>query len=603
MTSAPLRNLVESARRVPLLVWSITGLFATLLLAYSILLPTFRAPDEPQHVDVAHLFSEEAQYPAWDERDLDPGVVHALPLVDFHVPRGSAHLTEEEAAPKDERPSFEELGESPAAPSPNQIPQHPPAYYVVAGSAEAAVEVLVGDPSYDAEVWLYRLVSVALVAPLPLVIWHLSRLLSAPAAVGYAGALVPLAIPQLTHIGASVNNDNLMLLAFWTVTPVVLRLGRGQLAPRTAVLAGVLTGLGLLTKGFALVLPAWVGGALALAWWRADRDGRRAAVRAGLVYGATALVAGGWWWIRNLVLYRNISPSRFDELVANRDDFEVELGNFVQSWAYRTTRRFWGDFGWYDTAIPTLAFGLATLVVVAGLVLGLARRDRQGGSPIGDRLLLAAPLLLLIGTQFAFALRGYLRTSQLPGMQGRYWFGALAGAVVVVAVGYGNLLRRHADRLPLLALAGAGGMQLVGVYTVLRHYWGPESSPITDRLRAAVAWAPMPGELIAVGAAVGAVIGLATFAQVAVLAWRGAGDDAPGDGADAVAAAETDDADDAVTASVPTGGGEGAESAGGNGRAPEEQPEGAGTADKSVVMVVRPGRARPVLLGRPGWVA
>jgi small subunit ribosomal protein S36 len=576
MTSARLHNLVDAARRVPLLAWSITGLFVTLLLAYSILLPTFRAPDEPQHVDVARLFSEEARYPAWDDRDIDAGVIRSLPLVGFHNPRGSAHLTEDEAAPKDERPSFEELGEAPAAPSPNQIPQHPPAYYVVAGSAEAAVEVVAGDPSYDVEVWLYRLVSIALVAPLPLIIWHLARVLSAPAAVGYAAALVPLAIPQLTHIGASVNNDNLMLLAFWAVTPTVLRLGRGHLAPRTAVLAGALTGLGLLTKGFALVLPAWIGGALALAWWRADRDGRRAAVRAGLVYGATALVTGGWWWIRNVVLYGNLSPSRFDELVADRDDFDVELGNFVQSWAYRTTRRFWGDFGWYDTAIPTLAFGLATAVVVAGLVLALTRRDRLGGSPIGDRFLLAAPLLLLVVTQFAFALRGYLKTSQLPGMQGRYWFGALAGAAVVVAVGYGNLLRRHAHRLPLLVLAAVGGMQLVGAYTVLRHYWGPASSPITDRLRAVVAWAPMPGELIAVGAMVGAVVALATLVQVVRLAWRGTGDDVAGDGTAREAATD----------------GGAAVGAGGNGH---------GSAERATA-VLEPGPARFVGLGGVCWI-
>ena len=554
MTSGPLGKLLSAARRVPVLVWCITGLYVTLLLAYSILLPTFRAPDEPQHVDVAHLFSEEGRYPAWDDRDLGAGILHALNLVQFHRPRLSAHLTEAEALPKDERPSFEELAEAPAAESPNQIPQHPPLYYVVAGGAESAVEVVTGDPSYDLEVWFYRLVSIALVAPLPLIVWHTSRVLRAPRAVGYAAALVPLGIPQLTHIGSSVNNDNLMLLAFWAITPTVLRIGQGQLKPRTAVLAGVITGVGLLTKGFALVLPVWVAGAIALAWWRAGRDGRGPALRAGVVYGATALVTGGWWWIRNLVLYQNLSPSRFDELVADNENFKVELGNFVQSWAYRTTRRFWGDFGWYDTAVPTLAFGLATVVVVTGIVIACTRRDRVGGSPVGDRVLLASPLLLLVSTQFAFAFRGYLKTSQLPGMQGRYWFGALAGASVVVAVGLANLMRRSPHRLPLAVLVGVGGMQAVGTYTVLRHYWGPVSSPVTDRLRAVVAWAPMPGEVIAAGAVVGGLVVVATLVQVVLLAWRGPGDDpddVSGDGTDRRA-----DGD----AAVPSGGN------GGNGR-------------------------------------
>lgn len=506
---------------MPALIWWITGLHVSMLLAYSILLPTYRAPDEPLHVDVARYVSEEVDYPAWDERDLGVGISRSLGLVDFHVPRASANLTEAEAVPKGERPALDDLDHPEQATGPNQIPQHPPLYYAVAGGAERLVEEIAGTPSYDLEVWYYRLVSIAFVAPLPLIIWRITRLLGVSRAIGYAGALVPLGIPQLTHIGSVVNNDSLMILAFWLTTPLVLRLARGDLGLRTVLLTGVVTGMGIFTKGFALVIPLWVAGALFLAWRRGGREARRPVVQAGAVYTGVIFALGGWWWLRNLIVFGKISPSRYSEMVPDNDDFDVEWGNFVQQWAYNTTQRFWGSFGWFDIAVPTLAFALASTVCVVGLVYGCSRRDPVGRTVVGDRILLAMPLILLIATQFAFALRGYLQTGRLPGMQGRYWFGALAGASVVIVIGLARLLRQHTRRLPLLVFAGAMTMQGVAVLTLLRHFWGAAGgTSIPDRLRAMIAWAPVPGELVGAGAVVGGIALLGVTAGLARLAWQ-----------------------------------------------------------------------------------
>lgn len=514
------RRFAGALRRVPMIVWWITALHVGLLLAYSILLPTYRAPDEPQHVDLARVVSEDLRYPAWDDRDLSPGVERSFPLVDFSD--GSRHLTTDAALPKDQRPSIDDLEEPPRPTSVNQLPQHPPLYYLVAGGAERLVEVATGDPSFDLETWLYRLVSVLCVAPLPLIIWHVSRLLRTPTAVGVAATLVPLAVPQLTHIGSAVNNDNLMLLAFWLLTPVVLRLAGGDLRPRTGVLAGVITGVGLLTKGFAMVMPLWVLAGLVVALRRGGRARLQAAVGAGAVCGLCALAVGGWWWLRNLVLYGQIAPSRFDELLPPSDDVNVRWGNFFQAWAYRTTRRFWGDFGWFDVALPTLAFAAASVVCVVGLAMACARRDRVAETPVGDRLLLAAPLLLLVVLQLAVALNGYLETGQMPGMQGRYWFGALAGIAVVVALGLANLRPSSVRLLPLALFTGAAAMQGVAVWTLVHHYWGaPTGTPLTDRFRAVVAWAPLPGEVIGVGAVMAGIVGVGTLVQVTGLALRG----------------------------------------------------------------------------------
>jgi small subunit ribosomal protein S36 len=512
------RGLGPAAFRfAPPVAWTIMALYLGTLLVYSVLMPTFRAPDEPLHADLAHRVAEDRTYPAWDEADTSPGIMRALGLTHFHIPRSSAHLLAEEAPSRGERPALEDIDAPADAVGINQLSQHPPLYYVAAGGTEWAVELVAGDLPFDREVWVYRLVSIAFVAPLPLVIWRIGKHLGLPSPVTLAAMLMPLAVPQLTHIGSAVNNDSLLLLAFWASTPVIVRLGRGDLATRTALLAGFLTGVGAFTKLMALALPVWVAAALLLTLRRDGRERLGEVVRAGAIYGAAAFVVGGWWWLRNLILYRELAPSRFSQILPPMADFEVDPGEFVQRWAYATTRRFWGDFGLFDTHIPAIAFGTATFIVLAGIAACLLRRDRVADTPIGDRLLLAGPLVLLVGGQFANAFRAYQTSGHFPGLQGRYWFGALAATAVVVALGLANLAGPVLRRLPLLMLAFAGAMQLVGIRTIVYHYWGAASTPFSERLDAITAWSTFPTPVLAAGAIAVALIALATATQLALL--------------------------------------------------------------------------------------
>jgi small subunit ribosomal protein S36 len=510
-------------RRVPTVVWWISALHVSLLLAYSVLLPTYRAPDEMLHVDLAHVFSEEFEYPAWDKRDTGNGILHSLNIVQFHT--GSRHLEASAAPPKDDRPSINELDEQPRQRGINQLSQHPPLYYAVAGTLERGVELVTGDPigAFDVEAWFYRLVSILLVAPLPLVIWTIGRRLGLPEPVGIAATLVPLAIPQYLHMGSVANNDSLLILLFWLVTPVILRLADGDVRARTAALAGLLTGLALYTKGFALVLPLWVLAALLVALRRLGRAHLRDLTVAGLTYSAMSFAFGGWWWIANLVRYGEPLPSRHTQLVPPSESDVRDYGSFLEGWSSATFRRFWGEFGWFDVHIPGVAIRAATAVVIIALVAACVRRDRVAGSPIGNRLLLAAPIILLVAVQFTLALRAYIQLGRMPGLQGRYWFGALAALAVIVALGLANLLRRGTRWLPLAVLAGAVAMNALAVDTILGFYWAAPGSAFTSQVRAAVAWAPLQGEVLAVGGAVGAVIAVVTILYLVVTAVRPGG--------------------------------------------------------------------------------
>jgi small subunit ribosomal protein S36 len=506
---------------IPTVVWCVTALHVTFLLTYSILLPTYRAPDEQLHVDLAHLFAETAQYPAWDDRDTGSDIERSTALVQFSS--RAAHLSAEEALPKDQRPSLEDLEEPPIPTGVNQLPQHPPLYYVLAGGAERAVEVVTGDPDFQLETWFYRLVSILFVVPLPLIIWRVSEMLQLPRAVGVAATIIPLAIPQYLHIASSVNNDSLQLLVFWLVTPLVLRLADGDLRPRTATLAGLLTGIGLLTKAFAFVMAAWVLGGLVLAVLRLGRNSLARAAGAGAIYGAVSFAIGGWWWARNLILYGELMPSRFGEVLAGIPERPRDVGEFLHAWGTATIRRFWGDFGWYDVHLPGYVVTIASATCLVALLVSCLGRDHVANTPRGTRLLLAAPFVLLVVIQFVVAFRSYLDTGRLGGLQGRYWFGSLAALSVMIALGAANLVRRGLRWLPLCVLVAAGVMQVWAARSLLGFYWGEPGSPLTERLRAVVAWAPMPGEMIALGALVGSVVLVATVGMVIYVSLRPGG--------------------------------------------------------------------------------
>ena len=493
----------RTGRRIPPVVWWVMALHVTMLGAYSILLPTFRAPDEPLHVDLAHHWSTDFEYPAWDDRATGDGIINSLFRVRF--PGRSAHLTAQEAIPKDERPSFEDL-DTVSQGGTNHLPQHPPLYYAVAGTAERAVEVVAGDPDFHVETWFYRLVSIAMVAPLPIVIWRVSRLMGLPDPVAVGAMLLPLAIPQYLHIGASVNNDNLQFLTTWLMTPLVLRVGRGDLSRGLMVVAGVVSGLGLLTKAFTFAIPMWMACALVVVLVRQGRAALPRVAGAGLLYGVVTVVAGGWWWIRNLVVYGSLMPTRYLDLVRPVPRDDLDIVDYMQKWITGTLRRFWGEFGYFDTRIPQLAVTIATTVVVVTLLAALIGRDRVTGSRLGDRLLLLAPLVLLMAVQFQSALTSYLEIGQYAALQGRYWFGAIAALAVLVALGAAKLVGPFRRWIPFGVLAAVVVMHGLAVSAILGFYWGEPGAPISDRLRAVVAWAPLPSEVVVVAAAVGAVV-------------------------------------------------------------------------------------------------
>ena len=490
---------------VPRAVWLIVALHGALLMTYSVSFASFRGPDEPQHTDLVRYVRTADDYPAFDERNLGRPVVEALDIVRFDVPAvRSRDLPETEAPPRAQRPSFEDLGSDleTVPEEANQLPSHPPLYYGLAAAVTGALSALPGELAFDQEVGILRLLGALLVLPLPLLAWSTARRLRAGWSTGLAAAAVPLAVPQLHHIGASVTNDNLLTLLVGIATLLVARVVTGDRAWRTAALLGLVTGLALLTKAFALFLPIWILMAFGLAvrrgWsWRGSLP--RIAVALGL-----AFVVGGWWWARNLLVFGQIQTG-IKLLDPAPGGFDPDPLWWLGRYFTLMPLRFWGSFGWFDVSIPAVAAIAATVVVLLLVAVGLVSAD--SGRRRIDLTMMLMPLLAIAAMVAIGAFQGYLRTSFDEGLQGRYLFPGLVGLAAVVAWGL-----RDKRWAPLAVLVGAAAMQVTAGLTIVHFYWG--GAGLLAEFRAMAAWAPWNPVVLAVGVAALGVAVIATTAEL-----------------------------------------------------------------------------------------
>lgn len=509
-------------RRVPRPVWGAVALFALALCGWSVLAPLGRAPDEAAHVDlILHLVAGEP-YPEFDERFSSTGVVTAwiayAPGVD--IGDGERWLTAESAPPRRERPTFRQWGGDRPTPSLNQMPQHPPLYYqLAAGALQVERAVWLGDDTspLDREWHLLRLVNAALVVPLPLLAWAAARRLGAEERAATTAAFVPLAVPQLLHIGASVNNDNLLILLSGIVAVLVAGVLRGDGRRSTAAGIALVASLALLTKPFAYGLLPWIAVAYGYQMWQHRASWRRRVAPA-LIALVPAVIVGGWWPVRNLVRHGQPFPSALDGEFARRPPgFAPDPLAYAWRFSRSIVQRFWGDFGYFEAPLPPVAVVLATATVALAAAVALGRREshRGNGHDPPPRLALTVFGSLLVGLLALVAVHAYdlhQASGKTPFVQGRYLFGAVIPLSVIVGVGLSRLLGRWAT----LAVAGAATLlQADAAFVGLRAWWAEPDASIGRSVAAMVAWSPWPAPVLL---ALTVASGLTVVATTVVLA-------------------------------------------------------------------------------------
>ena len=511
------------SRRLPLVLWVVVLLQAAFMFGATVLYPTFQNPDEAAHVDyiLAHRHGDWIYAPG--KRSYQGGVILAtgrVPNTQFQT-----HVGRRPILPRDQRPSFDKLGTFFATDrQPNQMVQHPGLYYGFA----AGVSYLIPGFShqhFDVQVFWLRMISLLLLIPVPILIYLTGRRLTGDHIVALVAALIPLTIPGYIRTGASVTNDSMAVLMGALLLYLLARVATGDLSRSMAVWTGLAWAGGLLTKGLALAMPPVIVAAYLVGAQGSLRERIRGAWRPALLAGAVGAVVGGWWWVRNLIVYGAVQPNGLGPIYSKNQFGPDRPGGtdlkFLENFVRLFSKRVWGSLGLLDIpAMPAIIPVLIEVVFLALVAVGIAVGLRRSPAPRWAAVTFVLPVVVTLGVLYVGTRHWYLATTKLPGLQVRYLFPVLAGIVVLAALGLRRIAGRLSRWLPAAVALFAVLFQLAAAAVVLDIEMSPPEPGrwrrILDGLHWVLGWAPwrqsvtesvlVAGAVAAVGALVVLVV-------------------------------------------------------------------------------------------------
>ncbi len=261
--------------------------------------------------------------------------------------------------------------------------------------------------------------------------------------------------PMFLHIMASVNNDTLASAMSSLSLLLGARLIRGD-SPRTALLLGVTLGCAALSKASGLALAASVPLAILAADWLRQRS-LASATRLAMSMAIPATAIAGWFYIRNAILYGEITGTQMMAAIAGPRVPSASLSTLASEWLSFLSA-YIGMFGAVNIPMAWwmyYAYGALCILGTAGLLLATTRwRQAQQNDPQG--------MIILCMCVAAAAVAGIalLRwTSMTLASQGRLLFPIVAALSLLLALG----LRQLGKALPVFHSASALKRGLAGV--------------------------------------------------------------------------------------------------------------------------------------------
>jgi 4-amino-4-deoxy-L-arabinose transferase-like glycosyltransferase len=432
---------------------ALTAAFVLLVTFWAFFTPPHDAPDEPIHLNSAIRLAEGGGWP-------DPG--------DAEMDRMVLQSRAEAALPASERSTFAELREThPGYHGVDQMTQHPPLYYAYVAVVLNAIDFM--NVRSDIALTVARLAGVVLMIPLPFFAWDSVRRITRSAKAGILAAASLFAVPQLAHIAGSVSNDGMTILFSSAVIWLGVRAMTGDTRWRITVGMGIALALALLVKGTAVPMVAFA--AVVLLIWPQELSFRSRMLRA-----ATAMavgLAGGWWWLRNLLVYGSLQPPGlvYPDAPWPEGSGPSMLWFADQAWG-RLSLSFWGNFGWLSHPLPVFLTNTLTVVCLF-VIVAFAFRGREDR---GKMFALAAlPLFFMVGL-LTQTWPNYVRTQLPAGLQGRYFFVVLIALIVLSAVAWRNFIEpRNRVRVGIGLVVAFAAMAVLGLaveYRAVYHGLG-----------------------------------------------------------------------------------------------------------------------------------
>lgn len=531
--SAGIPGTRELLRTTPVTVWLLVALTAAVGILATVFYPNYRSPDELQHVGLTVAVAERSVDWRPGSQPVQLGV-QASPQYAVGRIKSPLYLGKQTMPPRGERRSYQDYGGDQPTTFNNQLVQHPPLYYLITGTVLGLVPHWQTMP-FDRVVWLLRLFTVLMLVPVPWLLYAAARTLRGSKGICIAAAATPLLIPQLIHIGASVNNDVLLILLASAATWLATRVLRGDLSRRTALQLGLLSAGVMLTKGFGFVTVGLVVAAFAIGVYRHRQTaGLKRPLRTWGLWFAPPLLVASTWWLGNVVQYHRLIPDgtlRPDQQHANKfpphTTFADSGSTFVSKWLDDYVQRFWFDDPTavqHDGNLRLIAIGMT--VAALGLAVALVVR------PLVDRLFVLAVIgaaAFTTGRLMEIAWPSYRSTKWVGAAQGRYLYALLGGIAIVVAFGLAVLLRGSDRWVARVAVTTALLVNVAASTDTIRMYWVPKPGTANRAWRALQnlfyvspmpPWALVPVLLAVVGLGLAVLVAVWTPERGARLARR-----------------------------------------------------------------------------------
>ena len=435
--------------------------YVALAVGYALGTPPWNNPDEPAHYNYLRHIATTGQLPILQMGDYNFAELEQLKAARFPASLSIAGVRYEY--------------------------HQPPLYYLLG----AAIYKVTASLPLPTQVLILRLFSVALGVLVLLVAYATAQeAFSGDRMLALSTVAFVAFVPMHTAMTAAINNDTLAELLLALLLWLSLRRLRDADPPRRYVLlAGLLLGLGLLTKVTvyvaAVVLLASEVGRKPVRSPKPDRftalqTGNQEIRKSGnqaiphllipsfpdslitiVSIFSLALLISLWWFVRNAVVYGQLDLTgrlRHDAVVVDQPRTVLGL-EAVRHFVVVTFQSFWAQFGWMGILVDQriyLLLAVLTGLAALGLALWIAQRLRR----LPARQKWAWGLLALT---FLLILAGLLQYNlTFIQAQGRYLFPAIVPIAIFFVLG----LRELASRRWLLPATLAVG--LASVYLVVR---------------------------------------------------------------------------------------------------------------------------------------
>jgi hypothetical protein len=462
------------------LLLAILILFALLSTTYSVVVPPFEASDELWHYPMVKYIADNWSLPVQNPADVGPWRQEGSQPPLYYI---LGALTT----------SWIDTSDMP------QVRHLNPRVDNGIATPDGNVNLVVHQPEREAFPWngtvlaihVVRFLSILMAATGVYLTYLIIRtVLPGEPAFALGATAIHAFTPMVVFIAGSANNDNLVVPLSSLALLILLRLLRRHDLPfRRAVgrylLLGAVLGLAALTKASSLALTLLT--ALVVTVRAVRRQSRPPEDRS--ISGWTEFIVGGlatllplvavagWWYLRNLRLYGDLTGlNAFIEILGKRD----VPADLSQLWRerYSFMAGYWGNFGGLNVPMSPWAYRVLNAgVVVAGLGLVAAPvmsrvRDtnvRASERSTGDaRFRIWVPGFLLCILWALGVLIPWIQWARVTwSSQGRLIFAALPVWSMLLAVGFGGWLPRRWRR----RVIGSFALLLLGLSAAAPFIW------------------------------------------------------------------------------------------------------------------------------------